>query len=320
MSVHMASFVADKPLATLTVACLDESGSVPMPSLTLSLDTLSLPSGSTSMTIEGAVLDGVLSVEECSALVAAAEASDGFGWWDASGDSSDERRAIRNADTLEFSDDAFCAALWKRLAPLMPTRVAVEEGQERYEPELAGEWVATGLNPHLLINRYGSGGHFAPHADGSTVVDFNNRSLYTVLLYLNECHEGGATQLLDGSAGESTYEVDAVSGARVSRPTSVVHAVRPEPGRGLYYWHQVLHAGETVGKGCVKYCLRTDVMFTRTPPECTEPHDQQAFELVREAGRLEGEGKAMEALKCYMRASKLSPGIAKVYGLGGANR
>ena len=29
---------------------------------------------------------------------------------------------------------------------------------------------ASALNPHLLINRYGAGGHFTPHADGSTEV------------------------------------------------------------------------------------------------------------------------------------------------------
>ena len=54
-----------------------------------------------------------------------------------------------------------------------------------------GTWKAVGVNEHLLFARYTDGGHFSPHTDGYTIVDFNKRSLYTLLLYLNDCQEGG---------------------------------------------------------------------------------------------------------------------------------
>ena len=182
-------YILAKTLAKPTGMALDAE--TPPPTLSLSLD--SLPYGAGEEPLDGSVLEGVLSAAECSRIVASAEESGGFGWWDPSGDASAERKRVRNADTVEFEDVGLCEALWVRLAPHMPARVAIGPEQDRCEPDIAGEWVATGLNTHLLINRYASGGHFAPHADGSTVVDFNRRSLYTVLLYLNECAEGGAT-------------------------------------------------------------------------------------------------------------------------------
>lgn len=271
-------------------------------------DAAHAPNSTSLEPVDGVMIDGLLDEAECVKLVQAAEASGGFAFWDPVG--GEERRSVRDADTIEFEDPSFCAALFRRLQPFVPARVAfTEDDEERFEPDLEGEWVATGLNPHLLLNRYASGGHFAPHADGSTLVDFNNRSLYTVLLYLNVCPEGGCTQLLSSECGETT--MDDARGARVARPESVLHAVRPERGRALLYYHQTLHSGETVGKGCQKYCLRTDVMYTRCTPICTEPDDVEAFRLVLEARAREAAGEPMEAVPLYRRARRLSRGIAR---------
>ena len=106
---------------------------------------------------------------------------------------------------------------------------------------------------------------------------------------------------------------EARGGAAVARSDAVAHAVEPRAGRVLVYWHQTLHAGETVGIGAHKYCVRSDVMFNRDPPECTAPNDLKAFELYMEARALEADGRAMEAVKLFMRASKLSPGIRKAF-------
>ena len=258
--------------------------------------------------VDGVIVDNLLSEDEAAQLVAAAECSKGFAFWDPEG--GEVRRAVRNADTLEFEDEEFCAALWSRLAPFVPASVPFsEDDEERFEPDLEGEWVATGLNPHLLLNRYAGGGHFAPHADGSTLVDFNHRSLYTVLIYLNHCADGGGTQLLSSEVGE-TSELSA-SGARVARPESVLYRVGPVCGRAVTYYHQTLHAGETVGDGCCKYCLRTDVMYRRKEPLCTAPDDIKAFELVLAARAREAAGEPMEAVPLYRRARRLSEGIAR---------
>lgn len=59
-----------------------------------------------------------------------------------------------------------------------------------------GTWTAVGVNGHLLFARYDHGGHFSPHTDGYTIVNFNKRSLYTLIIYLNDCDVGGKLMLL----------------------------------------------------------------------------------------------------------------------------
>lgn len=73
---------------------------------------------------------------------------------------------------------------------------------------MSGTWRAQGIYEHLLFARYDEQGHFSPHtgqqrlllstlwlteADGYTILDFNRRSYYTVIVYLNDCADGGTT-------------------------------------------------------------------------------------------------------------------------------
>jgi hypothetical protein len=134
-------------------------------------------------------------------------------------------------------------------------------------------------------------------------------SRQTVLIYLNDCSDGGGTQLLtclDGASFERP-----IDGARVARPEAILETVSCNAGRALLYYHQVLHAGEPVGKSACKYCLRSDVMYERTPPICTAPEDLRAYGLVREARAKEASGLPMEALPLYMRAATMSHAGAK---------
>ena len=39
----------------------------------------------------------------------------------------------------------------------------------------------------VILVRYPAGGHFSPHTDGYVIEDFNTRSLYSVIIYLNQC-------------------------------------------------------------------------------------------------------------------------------------
>jgi hypothetical protein len=67
------------------------------------------------------------------------------------------------------------------------------------------------VNPNMLFNRYAPGGHFSPHTDGYTIIDFNVRSMYSCLIYLNDCPLGGATRMMEESG-------DALTGHAQVRP------------------------------------------------------------------------------------------------------
>ena len=126
-------------------------------------------------------------------MVSAAEAA-GLTFWDSA--NAAPRRDYRNADTVEVPTDGVAEALWKRVEHAVPRLLRIGEDTDpaRSQPDLDGEWEACGTNTKLLIARYLSGGHFAPHTDGYSVVDFNHRSMYTMLLYLNTVENGGGTR------------------------------------------------------------------------------------------------------------------------------
>lgn len=227
----MANHVRAKERAHFPPTRLEELAATPPRAS--SLEELSAPAS--HPTLDGSVVDHLLSPSECERLLRSAEQS-GFSFWDERGE-SERSVAIRNAHTLEFEEEGLCADLWSRVKPHVPSVVDISDDQQRFELDLEGRWVACGLNPQLLINRYHTGGHFAPHVDGSTIVDFNHRSLYTVLLYLNDCESGGATQLLREEQGEATE--CAADGAKVARADHILYSVQPVCGRGLIYWHEV---------------------------------------------------------------------------------
>ncbi len=130
---------------------------------------------------------------------------------------------IRNNSRLIVDDETVAAGLWSRI--------------KEYIPRQMHEWSAHGLNERFRLYRYLTGQKFAPHYDGAFVRNDDEVSMLTVLFYLDDEMEGGATDLID-------FEV----------------VVRPKRGRLLFFQHHTLHEGCEVlaGRKCV---LRTDVMY-----------------------------------------------------------
>jgi hypothetical protein len=265
--------------------------------------------------LDGYILDGVLSADECAALVNATEAvgvaDGGFSFW---GDASGAAHArFRSADTLEAEQPALAAALWARIAPLAGADVDIGgEVSARWERDLEGTWEPYGLNTQLLFARYGPGGHFAPHVDGQTELDFNTRSLFSVIIYLNDCAQGGATRMLRGEQAGATERL--ADGRLVAQPHAVAQVVPPRAGRALVFYQAALHDGEPVGAGCAKRIIRTDILYRRREPLCVGEADVRAYELYRRARDAEAAGHCTEAAALFRAAFKTSRAIAEMYG------
>jgi prolyl 4-hydroxylase len=133
--------------------------------------------------------------------------------------------SIRNNTRVMIDDVAWAAALWERLAPFVP--------------ETIGGWGAVGLNERFRVYRYEPGQYFRWHSDGAFRRSWQEASLLTCMVYLNdEGLEGGATEFSD------------------------FERVLPETGKVLLFDHPLMHQGAPVRRG-VKYVLRTDVMYRR---------------------------------------------------------
>jgi prolyl 4-hydroxylase len=135
---------------------------------------------------------------------------------------------VRNNTRVVFDDQSLANELWQRLTPWIPG----QRGQR-----------AVGLNERLRIYRYTSAQYFRWHRDGSFVRSERERSLLTLMIYLNGDFEGGTT---DFDVKIKTF------------------SVVPGAGSALLFEHSLLHQGAPVRTG-TKYVLRTDVMFERAP-------------------------------------------------------
>ncbi|KAJ1634602.1 hypothetical protein T492DRAFT_972124 [Pavlovales sp. CCMP2436] len=235
--------------------------------------------------LDGYLLDGVLTAAECAQLVAAAESA---------------RQA------------AIAAELWARMKPFTSEPIAITPDSPRFERDLEGIWEPVGLNEQLLFARYGPGGHFAPHVDGQTELDFDTRSLFSVIIYLNSCILGGATRMLRGEQGEATERAE--DGRLVARPEAVGQVVEPLCGRALVFYQAALHDGEPVGQGAAKFIIRTDIVYRRRTPICVTEADVRAYGLYRRARDEESAGRCLEAAELFRLAFKTSRTIGQLYG------
>ncbi len=130
---------------------------------------------------------------------------------------------VRNNTRVVFDDVPLAKLVFDRLAGAIPRTLC---GMR-----------AVGANERFRCYRYEPGQRFAPHYDGSFARSSTERSLLTLMVYLNEGFVGGDTAFHDFGV-----------------------AARPRTGMALLFQHMLLHEGCIIETG-VKYALRSDVMY-----------------------------------------------------------
>ncbi len=170
-----------------------------------------------------AAVDGFATPAECAALIARIEALGPDAAPISTVRGAVMRPDVRNNARVMFDDVDLAARLFARLAPHVPARLCGRR--------------AVGLNERFRGYRYTPGQRFAPHYDGAFMRDASEASLLTLLIYLDDGCQGGATGFLDHGV-----------------------AMAPRQGRVLWFQHMLLHEGAEVTAG-TKYVLRSDVMY-----------------------------------------------------------
>merc|ERR1711971_31563 len=203
--------------------------------------------------------------------------------------------------------------LWTRLEAVME-----EQGLLQLEGLEGSDWSAVGLSEMVRVVKYQLGGRFAPHCDGCFTRSVEERSWWTVNIYLNTVPveaEGATVFLLDDTNSSTTNtkvidscsqnEEESSSSSRSCQGGEIV--VQPEEGAALlFYQPNLLHKGQPLRAG-EKWLLRTDVMFRRNDmPSATEVEARQIHRMAQE---LETDGKADSAWPLYAKAFKLWPAL-----------
>lgn len=272
-------------------------------------------------------IDNVLSVDECNALIDKIDTNGALSFWCADKADDPSTRSYRNAETIEMHSDTFADALWSRVSSLLtsflpPVDIPDDEEDESYERDLMGRWVACGTNPDALFARYPSFGSFAPHTDGRAIIDFNTRSHYSVILYLNTVplqmgagtrfYDSAATQYLQLLPDANSHDT-AVS--QWTAPRSLLKGeVEAVAGRMAFFKQSWVHEGVPPVMPYKKYIIRSDIIFRRDPAICDTPKDRDAYKLFREAEELAESGRSDEAIPLFRRAFKMSPDFSRIMG------
>jgi len=180
----------------------------------------------------------ILSEGECCRLISAAELI-GFG-------RTSYPQHYRGNLRLMAKDIRMAQLLWERLQPHVPETVQCEEGHD---------WKAVGLNEMWRLSKYFAGTRFQRHCDTNFERSQNQRSMYTVNIYLNDKFQGGKTRF---------YTLSDTIDAEIVPRTGAALFFRQPPVEAYCHDGEEVHAG-------VKYLLRSDVMFERLPVEAQPP-------------------------------------------------
>lgn len=193
-------------------------------------------------------LKNVLSVDECNAILEAAE-SVGF---TPDVPITDKTKSVLAHNFCWLADASFMHRLWERVEPYLLPKI--------HDCKLAG------INKRFRCYRYEPGAVYRPHvdgawppsgidADGEYQFDVSEGTLWskmTFLMYLNEGFEGGCTTFYTPAHEEGKL---------------LASAVGPRVGGVLVFPHgdtsgALVHEGSGVVSGC-KYIIRTEVIYTK---------------------------------------------------------
>ncbi|KAK9687110.1 hypothetical protein K7432_014908 [Basidiobolus ranarum] len=175
------------------------------------------------------VIDDVYTVEECKRLI---RLSEYHGYSDEPTNKFGQivnSPRIRNNRNVNIENGFETHELWSRI--------------KEHIPQYWMDKPVVGLSKSLRFSKYTPDQYFYAHTDTSFYDESNSGSRISVVLYLNdEDLEGGHTRFF---SVETMEFIDIV----------------PKAGRVLVFEHEISHAGLSVKQG-VKYCLRTDVMYS----------------------------------------------------------
>jgi hypothetical protein len=196
----------------------------------------------------GKLVRGLLSSGEVQTV---RDAMAGYPWVRAnqSGFVANEQEATGSWRATWYSEDA-AKALWARL------RDFVGEGPQAFSEGGDVKWRGVGVNPALRLIRYEAGGVVWPHYDAPFMRDYEHQTFLSVVLYLNDTIDDGATRFLDDPwTPDNNYR----DWPRSGRDDEVLGVVKAEAGDALIFEHRILHeAPATEGS---KIIIRTDIMF-----------------------------------------------------------
>ncbi|VBB17905.1 hypothetical protein YASMINEVIRUS_368 [Yasminevirus sp. GU-2018] len=177
-----------------------------------------------------------------------------------------------------------------------------------------GVWSPLKINECFRFNKYvgsDSSVGFEPHRDSLYVEDYSKRSIYTILIYLNDLDDTGETVFLQpnltGFNKNMKKSVYPTVPEEMADGYVITSSIKPKTGLIAIACHNRVHRGNSVKPGLTKYVVRSDIVF-----ECVSRPENyskdlwvdselfsQAVGLYNDAKYYEMKGDVKKASECY---------------------
>lgn len=269
--------------------------------------------------IDAIYVDNALSDEECGILRnlidnTESNNSDLISFWNPVGRDNDDARSFRDCNTIEINCKEFGDLLWNRVKNyvdylLKPIIISDKnDNNEDIETEMIGTWNAVTTNNDILLAKYPRNGHFAPHTDGRATHLFNRRSLYSIIVFLNDIplEEGGGTRFYSNDAVTKLHRD--INNRWTSDRSLMTAEIEACAGRMLIFEQSLVHEG-VPSLVLPKYIIRSDVIFDRNPPINV---NEEAFSYYRKAEEVAEDGQVEESIRLFKKAFAMDKKLKEI--------
>ena len=208
-------------------------------------------------------VENFLTDTECTHLISIAEVAEfqSIAW--------EYAPSYRNCQRVVIKDERISQELWKRLKKNIKREDI--EGIKPFGFGNTGIWIPKFVNSSIRFTKYQQDNHFKPHRDGGFVINDDLRSVFTIIVYLNDSFEGGSTVLYESKEkpGDNFEEGDNRADKQ-PRDNFIEHIIAPKTGMALVFNHDLLHEATPITSPppATKYILRTDVISCSSSLPC----------------------------------------------------
>lgn len=170
-----------------------------------------------------------------------------------------------------------------------------------------GKWIASRLNQCFRHSEYtGPSNGFVFHRDSCYVHDKNNRSIFSIVMYLNDDYIGGEIMFVNANKPRIIGEIVT---QELSDGFELVTKLKPATGDVLIFDHDIIHCCLPIDLG-TKSIIRTDILYTNIEPNddrsyLKDPLFLQSVEYYREANNQEMKGNVKAAGLLYEKGLAL---------------
>eukprot|EP01119_Soliformovum_irregulare_P011717 TRINITY_DN2963_c0_g1_i8.p1 TRINITY_DN2963_c0_g1~~TRINITY_DN2963_c0_g1_i8.p1 ORF type:complete len:536 (-),score=159.29 TRINITY_DN2963_c0_g1_i8:47-1654(-) len=145
------------------------------------------------------------------------------------------------------------------------------------------------MDPWLKFSKYPVGTFFKTHMDAPYVIADDERTIFTVMIFLSDDFSGGETGFFERNAIDND---------------PMKFSIEPKVGRAIVFNHDTRHAGHTLTSG-IKYIVRSEIIFRRTDAslhDASDPTYQEMLQRFVMADRSEQDGDVDSAHRYFQEA------------------